>query len=372
MSLQLNIDPKKQDDIYYRYKMSAVTTKIEGSGNGIKTVIPNISDICKALHRPEEVLLKFLGNELGALSNYIKTDNKYLIMGSHTLSRVQEIIFKFIERYILCGECRNPETDVILSSGKHSKITLECRACSRKTMPSIADRTYNFFFMYHQNYKPAPVTTSTTTTTGTAPTNAIPKESEITEKSHQKRKKRKTKPECTASDAKAQEIESIGEEKVNPIIVLADIISSDAYVVENAALSVFRMKTEYNFKDNNMYRMVFRASIYSVCGLLESEYKGKTIPKFIASLYLHLPLLKRFFAEKEEAAKILVREVQLVCSKFNCPEKFMMALKMLVEEDIITVKDVFYWYDGKAKDVDNKFFNELKVISKPFIDWLQP
>lgn len=56
---------KPIDDPEYRYKMPLVVGKIEGRGNGIKTVIPNISDVALSLHRSPGEVNKFFGCELG-------------------------------------------------------------------------------------------------------------------------------------------------------------------------------------------------------------------------------------------------------------------------------------------------------------------
>lgn len=49
MSLNVN---RSISDMFYRYKMPKLLAKVEGKGNGIKTVIVNMVDIAKALGRP--------------------------------------------------------------------------------------------------------------------------------------------------------------------------------------------------------------------------------------------------------------------------------------------------------------------------------
>ncbi|KMS93413.1 hypothetical protein BVRB_031730, partial [Beta vulgaris subsp. vulgaris] len=52
------------NDRSYRYKRPRCTTKIEGRGNGIKTVIPNMLDVANALKMTPSYPTKFFGIEL--------------------------------------------------------------------------------------------------------------------------------------------------------------------------------------------------------------------------------------------------------------------------------------------------------------------
>ena len=47
----LNVN-RENSDAFYRYKMPALIAKVEGKGNGIKTVVVNMPEIAKALQRP--------------------------------------------------------------------------------------------------------------------------------------------------------------------------------------------------------------------------------------------------------------------------------------------------------------------------------
>ncbi len=55
----LNVDPEKQADAFYRYKMPRVQIKVEGNGNGIKTVIVNVIDISERLARNVECMISY-------------------------------------------------------------------------------------------------------------------------------------------------------------------------------------------------------------------------------------------------------------------------------------------------------------------------
>lgn len=57
-------------DVFYRYKMPRINAKVEGKGNGIKTVIVNMAEVAKAIGRPATYPTKYFGCELGAQTQF--------------------------------------------------------------------------------------------------------------------------------------------------------------------------------------------------------------------------------------------------------------------------------------------------------------
>ncbi|KAJ1532791.1 Eukaryotic translation initiation factor 5A-1, partial [Cladochytrium tenue] len=83
-------------DVFYRYKMPKLVSKIEGKGNGIKTVIPNMSEIAKALSRPATYPTKFFGCELGAQVKFEFDKDRYIVNGAHDAAKLQALLESFI------------------------------------------------------------------------------------------------------------------------------------------------------------------------------------------------------------------------------------------------------------------------------------
>lgn len=130
MSQLINIK-RDVDDPFYRYKMPRIQAKVEGRGNGIKTLIVNMYDVAKALHRPPTYITRYFGTELGALSTCDDPNSRYIINGVHDAEKLQFTLDGFIKKFVLCSKCENPETIINVTAGGQ-KIMKRCKACGAK------------------------------------------------------------------------------------------------------------------------------------------------------------------------------------------------------------------------------------------------
>lgn len=117
-------------DPFYRYKMEKLQSKIEGKGNGIKTVVVNLNSVAQSLSRPPAYVIKYFGFELGAQANAKPTDDRWIINGAHDAPKLQDYLDGFISKFVLCKKCKNPETDVVIKDGR---IVLDCKACGQRS-----------------------------------------------------------------------------------------------------------------------------------------------------------------------------------------------------------------------------------------------
>jgi translation initiation factor 5 len=128
-------------DPFYRYKMERLQSKVEGKGNGIKTVVVNLSNVAAQLYRPPSYVIKYFGFELGAQTNIDPKDDRWIINGAHEASKLQDYLDGFINRFVLCKSCKNPETVINIKDGE---IIMDCKACGQHTKPDLRHKLSGF------------------------------------------------------------------------------------------------------------------------------------------------------------------------------------------------------------------------------------
>ncbi|KAF2763559.1 putative eukaryotic translation initiation factor 5 [Pseudovirgaria hyperparasitica] len=128
-------------DPFYRYKMERIQSKIEGKGNGIKTVIVNLSSVAHSLAREPGHIIKYFGFELGAQTNTNPSDDRWIINGAHEASKLQDHLDGFINKFVLCKKCKNPETDMSFPEGR---IILKCKACGERSDVDLRQKLSSF------------------------------------------------------------------------------------------------------------------------------------------------------------------------------------------------------------------------------------
>ncbi|CCC68036.1 hypothetical protein NCAS_0A14780 [Naumovozyma castellii] len=129
-------------DPFYRYKMPPIQAKVEGRGNGIKTALLNVADVARALNRPTPYLVKYFGFELGAQTSISVEKDRYLVNGVHEPAKLQDVLDGFINKFVLCGSCKNPETEIIVT--KNDDLVRDCKACGKRTPMDLRHKLSSF------------------------------------------------------------------------------------------------------------------------------------------------------------------------------------------------------------------------------------
>ena len=101
--------------------------KVQGHVEGNKTIITNFRAICSTLRREPEHLLKFLQHELATPGNI--QDTRLILNRKLSSSLINEKLEKYVKDFVLCPECKKPDTQL----RKDERITtIKCMACGAK------------------------------------------------------------------------------------------------------------------------------------------------------------------------------------------------------------------------------------------------
>jgi len=101
--------------------------RIEGHFQGKKTMLTNFFQIISYLRRNPEHFQKFLLRELAAAGN--TEGDRFVLNKKISSSKINEKIEQYIKEFVLCRECKKPDTEL---KKENRVLSLHCLACGAK------------------------------------------------------------------------------------------------------------------------------------------------------------------------------------------------------------------------------------------------
>jgi len=376
--MALNVNRNVQD-AFYRYKMPRLQAKVEGKGNGIKTVLVNMVDVARALARPPTYVTKYFGCELGAQTQFDVKNERYIVNGCHDAGRMQDMLDGFIKKFVLCEKCENPETVLKV---KKNMIGASCKACGHIFTLDMRHKLTTFICK-----------------------NPPEKEIDSQGESLTKKKDRKSKKEGGGSDedkdnangndddwGENEEDAEWGEDTSEDAVrrrmeALSGglgglVIDDDMEKTEVERINIFHCFVKQRIQRGALTAAVQKEIVTEadrleirnkapivLCELLfdEKMLKDKQITK-------HKNLFLRFTFENQKAQKYLLGGIEKTIESREAAllPRVPLILKEFFEEDILEEEVILDW----AKKVSKKYVNKdvaQKIHEKalPFITWLK-
>lgn len=385
-------------DAFYRYKMPKIMAKVEGKGNGIKTVVVNMSDVAKALGRPPTYPCKYFGCELGAQTQFDTKNDRYIVNGSHDAVKLQDLLDGFIKRFVLCPECENPET-VLFPNEKKGIIKQSCKACGHQGMLDMRHKLTTFILKNHPDTKP------------NTPGTALTKRKERSKKTEngQKDSLRPNSPRADKSDASDNDMndtndmngdtedvdddwsldvsdEAMKARQKNLTAGVKNLtISNDIEKTQSERLEVFfeYCKTK---KDEGQLKPGAKVSVYKdIAGEAERlDIKENKAVMVLVELLLDENIIKQipqyrillvlFTHGNPKSQKYFIGAVEklIELNKDTLLSKVPMIFKAMYDHDVIEEEVLLDW----GKKVSKKYVSketaaEIHAKAQPFLKWLQ-
>ncbi|VVC34865.1 W2 domain,Armadillo-type fold,Translation initiation factor IF2/IF5,Translation initiation factor [Cinara cedri] len=385
MSVNVN---RNVSDAFYRYKMPRLMAKVEGKGNGIKTVIVNMAEVAKAIGRPATYPTKFFGCELGAQTQFDFKHDRFIVNGAHDASKLQDLLDGFIRKYVLCPECDNPETELMIST-KKGTIHQGCKACGNYCSLESNHKLNAYILKNPPNLNPAAQGSS------------------LTEGKRNKRSKkhggengeggRSSSPEEGNSELIVQAPEKLAEDNDGDDKWAVDVseeavrarmqdltdgakgltIDEDTDKTEKERMDIFYNKVQ-KARDSGS---IIARELLAEAERLEVKSKATLVlaellfdEKIHLQLKKHRVLFLRFCHEDQKAQRYLLGGIEQVIGlhKNSLLPKVAAILKLFYDADILEESILLDWASKISKKyVSKELSQEIHNHANQFITWLR-
>uniref|UniRef100_A0A2I3S5R6 Eukaryotic translation initiation factor 5 n=2 Tax=Pan TaxID=9596 RepID=A0A2I3S5R6_PANTR len=329
MSVNVN---RSVSDQFYRYKMPRLIAKVEGKGNGIKTVIVNMVDVAKALNRPPTYPTKYFGCELGAQTQFDVKNDRYIVNGSHEANKLQDMLDGFIKKFVLCPECENPETDLHVNPKKQT-IGNSCKACGYRGMLDTHHKLCTFILK-----------------------NPPENSDSGTGKKEKEKKNRK---------GKDKENGSVSSSETPPPPPPPNEINPPPHTMEEEEDDDWGEDTTEEAQRRRMDEISDHAKVLTLSDDLE-----RTIEERVNILFDFV----KFCHNNKKAQRYLLHGLECVVAMHQAQliSKIPHILKEMYDADLLEEEVIISWSEKASKKyVSKELAKEIRVKAEPFIKWLK-
>jgi len=373
--MALNVNRAVQD-AFYRYKMPRLQAKVEGKGNGIKTVIVNMVDIARALARPPTYVTKYFGCELGAQTQFDIKSERYIVNGCHEAGKMQDMLDGFIKKFVLCEQCENPETVLKV---KKNMIGASCRACGHIFTLDMRHKLTTFII---KNPPEKDIDAQ-----GVSLTKKKDRHKEEKDKSKKNGSDGDNDDEDWGDDDDTEWIEDTSEEAIAKRAqeqltsgISGLVIDSDMDKSEEERINIFFKFVQIKkglingpvakeiLAEAERLEIKNKAPVI-LCELLFNDkmFKEKQIKKYAN-------LLLRFTHENQKGQKYLIGGIEKTVETYETAllPKVAHIFKELFEEDILEEEVILEWSKKVSKkNVSKEMAQKIHEKVAPFIKWLK-
>lgn len=382
--MAININ-RNVDDAFYRYKMPPLQAKVEGKGNGIKTVVANMADVAKALHRPPEYPTKYFGCELGAQTIMDNKNERYIVNGAFQVDRLQDLLDGFIQKFVLCQNCENPETNLRVTSKKMIEST--CLACGHRCNLDMTHKLTTFIINHPPNggnKKGEKLTKeqrralkrskqNSTDEDGDAPTTPDDAVDDVDEDDL----------EWSADTSEAAMAARQREELTEAVASLT--MTDDLEKPINERLEMFHLfveeranKTPFPSKEVLLEAERLDCKEKGVMTIAEFLWKTDSAKDLLRCLKETQGLVQRFVFENKKAQKNLLGALEMLIAKNkkDLLPKVAHILKFLYDLDIIDEENFLAWGEKPSKKLAKRgvpldLSTAIRQQAQAFLDWLK-
>lgn len=355
--------------------MPLIQAKSEGSGNGIKTNILNLSEVATALARPASYVMKYFGFELGAQTTIDEKNERYLINGVHDLKQLQDCLDGFIEKFVLCLQCKNPETVLEIVAGDN--LQRDCKACGKITKVNPSYKLCSYIIKNPP--KVASKKGKKSSSANTASANVVGGGKSISDIAN--RQKGNANTSAASASASASASAAVKDEDWS-VDMSAEAVKARAEELEKLNIGEARAKYEEfgNWllssdelpSDVEIYKKVLASNINNDRQTVEVLSQVIFDEDIAEEIEEHKGLLSKLITTEKIEKSLLGGIERMIGTKH--PElisKVPKILMLLYDEDLVSEDVIRDWGTHVSKKyVDKETSRNIRKAARPFLKWL--